>query len=325
MNELYIFKYISKFYKDYLYKFRTDDFPNMLLYGLDKFQQYYFIKNFLKQIYNIDDKDIIERTYKINNSKSFKFRSSINHNELVINKKNFLIVHNIIDFIKDLITGNSFNNKIRYIILINVDELPKTIQWGLRSIIEKTSSTTRYILTCSGLNKIENAIISRVLQIRLPCLTNDKIYSIITDICKKEKFEITDDNIKEIIQNSPRNITRAVLILQASFVTGKYITFRDYTTIYVDKIIVYIKQFKKLKTTLKIRKILLSIIERNMDINRIFKDILNILLTFDITNEKKTNIILLVADAQHNYVRGNHAIFHLEYCIYSIINLLHNN
>lgn len=325
MNELYIFKYISKFYKKNIYNFKTDDYPNMLLYGLDKFQQHYFIKNFLKQMYNIEDKHIIEHTYKINNTKKFKFRSSSKHYELVINKKNYLIVHNIIDFIKDFSSSNSFGNTLRYIILINVDCLPKNIQWALRSIIEKTSNITRYILTCSEINKIETAIISRMFQIRLPCLTNNEIYSIIIDICKKEKLDITDDNIKEIIKNSPRNITRAVLCLQASFITGKYKTFRDYTDINIGKIVDYIKNFKKLKTIFKIRKILLNIIELNMDINYIYKTILNRLLTFDITNEMKTKIIYQVADAQYNYVISDSSIIHLEYCIFSLINLLHNN
>ena len=120
MNDLYIFKYIFKFYKKKLYDFRTGNVPNMLLYGLDKFQQYYFIKQFIKQVYNIDDKHITERTYKINNSKSFKFRSSINHYELVINKKNFLTKNNIIDFIKEFSSGFSFNNKIRYLNRLNM-------------------------------------------------------------------------------------------------------------------------------------------------------------------------------------------------------------
>ena len=62
-----------------------------------------------------------------------------------------------------------------------------------------------------------------------------------------------------------------------------------------------------------------------MDINHIFKTILNRLLTFDITNEIKTKIIFQVADAQYNYVISDRSIIHLEYCIFSLINLLHNN
>ena len=87
-------------------------------------------------------------------------------------------------------------------VLLNADILPQHIQWSLRSIIEKTHTTTRYILTCSGLNKIEKPIISRMLQIRLPNLTYDEIYDILTYIADEEDYEITEENIEDIIEKS---------------------------------------------------------------------------------------------------------------------------
>ena len=126
----------------------------MLVYGNDKFQKYYFINKYLKYVYN-DDILLNVNTYKINNTKSFKFKSNKNYYELDINKKKFLLIHNIIDFIKYFTNRCSFNNNLTYMVLLNADILPQHIQWSLRSIIEKTHTTTRYILTCSGLNKIE--------------------------------------------------------------------------------------------------------------------------------------------------------------------------
>ena len=41
--------------------------------------------------------------------------------------------------------------------------------------------------------------------------------------------------------------------------------------------------------------------------------------------DMKKKIIFQVADAQHNYAISDRSIIHLEYCIFSLINLLHNN
>tara|TARA_B100001029_G_C15047209_1_gene448028 strand:+ start:374 stop:1357 length:984 start_codon:yes stop_codon:yes gene_type:complete len=326
MNELHIHKYISKFYKKNIKivtKIKKNEYPNIILYGIDKFQQYYFIKKYLKKTYDIDENDIVENKYKITNIKQFDFRLSQYHYELDINKKNYLLVHNIIDFIKDN-TNNSIFNNIKYIVLLHIDELPQNIQWALRSIIEKTYTTTRYILTCKSINNVEKPILSRMFNIRLPALTNKEIHKIMTYICKKEKYTITKDNINIIIKKANRDITRAVLILQASFSSGKYVEFTDYIEIYINKIISHIIFFKKTESLLKIRKLIFSMRQVNIDINYTFKSILQKMIEIDIDVTLKSKIISQIADAQYKSVCGDRSLIHLEYCIISIINLLHN-
>ena len=164
-----------------------------------------------------------------------------------------------------------------------------------------------------------------MFKIRLPSLTNKEIYKIITNICKKENYEISKDNINKIIKKSHRNITRAVLILQASFITDEYIEFNDYIDSYIDKLINYIFNFKKTKSLLKIRQIIFNITQINVDTNYIFSNILNKIINTDLPNEIKIKIISVIANSEYNFICGDRKIIHLEYCIFSLINLLHNN
>jgi len=100
-----------------------------------------------------------------------------------------------------------------------------------------------------------------------------------------------------------------------------YIEYKDRTEIIIRKIINVIINFSKISSISKIKKYIQIIYTKNMDIDRIFKDIENILTKLEINNDMKVKIIQLVAKIQHNYVCGSRAIFHLEYFILSLIQL----
>jgi len=159
--------------------------------------------------------------------------------------------------------------------------------------------------------------------LRLATPSQRKIFKFLNTICHTEKLPITSEIINNIISRTECNIHRALLILQASFSTNSslYIEYKDRTEIIILKIINVIINLSKISSILKIKKYIQIIYTKNMDIDRIFRDIGNILTKLEINNDMKVKIIQLAAKIQHNYVCGSRAIFHLEYFIFSLIQL----
>jgi len=324
---LYIDNYVSSFYKKILTKhFKTNNYtnkPNILVYSKDNNYKIYFINLLLIKLYGIKDTKTQVVSHKINRNRQIHYENSRCHSSIIINKKNYLVVHKIVNLIKHITSQNLFTTNVQYIVIHNVDQLPLLIQQGLRSIIEKTHHKFRYILTASYINKIDTPIKSRLFNLRLATPSQRKIFKFLNTICYTEKLPITREIINNIISRTECNIHRALLILQASFSTNSslYIEYKDRTEIIILKIINVIINLSKISSILKIKKYIQIIYTKNMDIDRIFRDIGNILTKLEINNDMKVKIIQLAAKIQHNYVCGSRAIFHLEYFIFSLIQL----
>jgi DNA polymerase III delta prime subunit len=162
-------------------------------------------------------------------------------------------------------------------------------------------------------------------QIRMPCLQNKKIRNILSHICEKESIPLQEEELEWIVHQSDRDIRRAVLILQMSFFTGTFVQVKDYKTQMMDKLITCIVSFDKLTILPNIRKIVVTMIEKHMDMENFFHTLLNSLLECkDICKDHKLKIIPIITKNEHAFVTGYRDILHLENCIYSLINLLHN-
>jgi replication factor C subunit 3/5 len=104
----------------------------------------------------------------------------------------------------------------KVIIIHEADNLTKEAQAGLRRTMEKYMGNCRIIMTCTCLSKIIMPIRSRCLSLRVPSPTNDEIKRLLKDIKMKENVVITDKMIDIIVENSDRNVRKAINTLQIS-------------------------------------------------------------------------------------------------------------
>ena len=107
-----------------------------------------------------------------------------------------------------------FNQKIKIIILDEVDSMTYDAQFALRRIIEKYSDTTRFFLICNYINKIIPAIRSRCLNFRFNPINTKNIFSKLKSISISEKLKISDKHLNLISLLVEGDIRKAINILQ---------------------------------------------------------------------------------------------------------------
>jgi replication factor C subunit 3/5 len=102
------------------------------------------------------------------------------------------------------------------VVIHEADNLTKDAQAALRRTMEKYMANCRIIMTCTCLSKIIMPIRSRCLSLRIPSPTNEDIKKLLKDIKNKENLMINDRMIDAVVENSNRNVRKAINTLQLS-------------------------------------------------------------------------------------------------------------
>jgi len=97
------------------------------------------------------------------------------------------------DFVK------SASNKIRLVILDEVDAMTNDAQSALRRVIEKYSKNSRFCLTCNNINKIIPGLQSRCTKMRFGHLNSKEINGKLSKIIDKEGVKITQPALERLI------------------------------------------------------------------------------------------------------------------------------
>ncbi len=109
----------------------------------------------------------------------------------------------------------------KIIILDEADALTNDSQFALRRIIEEYSISTRFILICNFISKINLALISRCTKYRFKKLNRMIIYSCLKEISAKENYKISKDNLNKIIKYSDGDLRKSIITLQRlSFISN---------------------------------------------------------------------------------------------------------
>jgi len=82
------------------------------------------------------------------------------------------------------------DDTLKVIILDEADNIPTQVQQALRRIIEKASSSVKFILICNYINRIIDPIISRCAVFRFAKLPKEKIIERLKFISEQEKLQI---------------------------------------------------------------------------------------------------------------------------------------
>ncbi len=110
------------------------------------------------------------------------------------------------------------NRSFKVVVLTEVDKLSKQAQAGLRRTMEKYSSNCRIILICNSPSKVIDPVRSRCLGIRIPSPNEIDLTNLLMTTSKKENVICPEQLATRISINSDRNIRRALLMLEASYV-----------------------------------------------------------------------------------------------------------
>lgn len=108
----------------------------------------------------------------------------------------------------------------RIIILDEADEMTNDAQTALRRIMEASSATTRFILTCNYSSGIIEPIQSRTTIFRFQRLSEADVTDYLERICRAEKLEYEREALSLIFQLAGGDLRHAINMLQAAASIG---------------------------------------------------------------------------------------------------------
>lgn len=160
-------------------------------------------------------------------------------NTLGVNEFDFLEVNaskdNGVDFIRETITRfceTMGYGSVRYILLDEADYLSVSAQAILRNLIERYSSSVRFILTCNYPDRIIPAIKSRCEtgRMHIDKLDRDEFALRMANILMEENVELDEramDDLSKIIEKTYPDMRRAIGMMQSNVVDGKLVLADD--------------------------------------------------------------------------------------------------
>ena len=190
---------------------------NLIFYGQNNAGKRTLISGLLNHLSNNNIKrNLRTHNLKINNTKvNINFVESNYHFEINLYEYGHYDKHIICEFVKYILSYRNISTlNYKIIVLHYFDKVSRVAQLALRRIIEKSSDSGRFILCCENINKIDKALLSRFIYIRVP---KPKVYHMenyIKITLQKHKKKCTKELINSIISCSGQCIYKINLIIQ---------------------------------------------------------------------------------------------------------------
>ncbi len=191
------------------------------------------ILELLKKLAYTDLHALKIRKIEIIDYNDFVYDISVPNNEMFFAGSIPILLHNsdergiqtIREKVKDFARTRSLGKvPFKIIFLDEADALTRDAQQALRRIMEKYSSTARFILSCNYSSKIIDPIQSRCAVFRFKPLTKSDIVEYLKRIVEGEKLKIEEGSLEAIAEIAMGDARRAVNILQAAAATKDIIT-----------------------------------------------------------------------------------------------------
>lgn len=296
---------------------------NLIFFGLNNSGKRTLIAGLLDHISNNSIvRNLRSYSLKINNNKlEINFIESKYHFEINLYEYGNYDKNIITEFLKYILTFNNVTElKYKIIVIHHFDKVSKTAQLALRRIIEQYHKVGRFILCCENINKIDEALLSRFVYIRVPRPKPEIIKIYITSMLQKFN-KLTDKNIVDaILDKSDKCIYKVYLLLYNYIKLGKIENFIIEEESIIQPILVEIER-PNLKSMLKIRTIIYRYLLLNFTPTLLFSLIRSYYIN-KLPDEKKYKLIAISSTADQFMTSIPYDIFALEFLILNIKHLL---
>lgn len=189
---------------------KTEEFPNLLLYGQPGTGKTTTIINLIK-----------EYQKKTHGEEDCKMMIHLNASD----DRGIDIIRSQIN---NFVTSKPlFNKGLKFIILDEADYMTKTAQQALHILIEQGSHDVRFCLICNYISKIDMSLQNEFIHMRFNILPKDKILKFLKTIIDAEKLNIDTERINHIINiynNDVRSMINYIQVNQEKIRKVKMIT-----------------------------------------------------------------------------------------------------
>jgi len=216
------------------------------------------------------------------------------------------------------------SKKHKIVVLHHIEMLTVESQYILNRIIEINMLNCKFILISNTLGNVIAPLKSCCLPLRINALSNNQITEYITEISQKSKLNMSDEQIKKIVNTSNRNCKKAVLQLETYSLIKSHKSTLNQTKI--DNII---KLILKKRTTLNvISKTTTYLYEFIMD-NNISSNYILLQIYYGILDkidkndfEKKRLLTDVASEYDYRLIRGSKDIMHVQAFIFEVITII---
>lgn len=196
------------------------------------------------------------------------------------------------------------NNKLKLIILDEVDSMTQDAQHALKEIIEMYEYNTKFCLICNFINKLIYPLQSGCIMFRLQSIGDDDIKYYLKNIIDQEKINYTNEGINSIIKLSDRDLRKSCNNLQSVYLSFNNITKNNvYECLGVPKQTEINNIFSNIKNKNLIQNIKFINnlrIKSGYSLNELIKNIFNKILEMNIDNNDLINFISVLGDIEYN-------------------------
>lgn len=148
------------------------------------------------------------------------------------------------DKVKQFASGATFK-PLKVVILDEADFLTINAQAALRNIIETFSLNTRFIFTCNYVERIIDALQSRLTSFHLATADIKLVAKHLVGILDTEGIKYDKQDIVTIVKKTYPDLRRAINILQSNSVKGKLTLSEVIDNNYIEQVIDELKSKKK--------------------------------------------------------------------------------
>jgi len=148
------------------------------------------------------------------------------------------------DKVKQFASGATFK-PLKVVILDEADFLTINAQAALRNIIETFSLNTRFIFTCNYVERIIDALQSRLTSFHLTVADIKIVAKHLVGILDAESIKYDKQDIVTIVKKTYPDLRRAINILQSNSVKGKLTLNEVIDSNYIEQVINELKSKKK--------------------------------------------------------------------------------
>lgn len=132
----------------------------------------------------------------------------------------------------------SLSGGLKYVLLDEVDRMTPEAQDSLKGVMEKYSSSIRFVLTCNNPNRVTPPIHSRIQLYTFTSLNKEEFLIRIGEILTSEDIEVESlDVLQEYIDCAYPDMRKCVNLLQPRCLTGTLLPMKDDTEAVADYLI----------------------------------------------------------------------------------------